>query len=70
VRKLRAVKTAIIRIRRRAGDGCEWCDELLVVVKDDLALVMPKPKRYARTQQGLAQGTYPSGYLKRERGSW
>jgi hypothetical protein len=45
--------------------GLKGGDELLVVVKDDLTLVMPKPKRYARTLQGLAQGTYPSCYLKR-----
>jgi hypothetical protein len=50
--------------------GLKGGDELLVVVKDDLTLVMPKPKRYARTLQGLAQGTYPSCYLKRGRRSW
>ena len=50
--------------------GVKGGDELLVVVKDGLTLVMPKPKRYAKTLQGLAKGTYPSGYLKRERRSW
>ena len=50
--------------------GVKGGDELLVVVKDELTLVMPKPKRYARTLRGLAKGTYPSGYLKRERRSW
>jgi hypothetical protein len=50
--------------------GVKGGDELLVVVKDDVTLIMPKPKRYARALQGLAQGTYPSGYLKRERRSW
>ena len=50
--------------------GVKGGDELLVVVKDDLTLVMPKPKRYVRTLQGLAKGAYPSGYLKRERRSW
>jgi hypothetical protein len=29
--------------------GVKGGDELLVVVKDDLTLVMPKPKRYAKT---------------------
>jgi hypothetical protein len=50
--------------------GVRGGDELLIVVKDDLTLVMPKPKRYAQTLRGLAKGTYPSGYLKRERRSW
>lgn len=35
-----------------------------------VTLLMPKPKRYARTLQGLAKGTYPPGYLKREHRSW
>ena len=48
--------------------GVKGEDELLVVVKDNLTFVMPK--RYAETVQGLAKGTYPSGYLKRERRSW
>jgi hypothetical protein len=50
--------------------GVKGGDELLVIVKGDLTLVMPKPKRYAKTLQGLAKGTYPSGYLKRARRSW
>ena len=48
--------------------GVKGEDELLVVVKDNLTFVMPK--RYAETVQGLAKGTYPWGYLKRERRSW
>jgi hypothetical protein len=50
--------------------GVKGGDELLVAVKNNLTIVMPKPKRYARTLQGLAKGTYPTGYLKRERRSW
>ena len=50
--------------------GVKGGDKLLVVVKDDLMLVMPKPKQYARMLQGLAKGTYPSCYLKRGRRSW
>ena len=33
--------------------GVKGEDELLVVVKDNLTFVMPKPKRYAETVQGL-----------------
>ena len=50
--------------------GVKGGDELLVVVKDALMLVMSMPKRYTKTTQGLAKGAYPSGYLKRERRSW
>lgn len=50
--------------------GVKGGAELLVVVKDDLMLVVPKPRRCARTLRGFAKGTYPLGYLKRERRSW
>ena len=49
--------------------GVKPGDQLLVVVKGNITLVMPKPKAYVHTLQGLAKGTYPSGYLKRERRS-
>ena len=51
-----------------ASDGVKGGDELLIVVKNDLTLVMPK--RYAKTLRGLAKDPYSSGYLKRERRSW
>lgn len=39
--------------------GVKGGDELLVVVQDDLTLVMPNPKRYAKALYGFAKGTYP-----------
>lgn len=46
--------------------GAKGGYKFLVVVKDDLTLIMPKPKRYARTLRGLAKDIYPSGNLKPE----
>lgn len=60
----------VIQKEARQAMGVKDGDELLVVVKDDLMLVMPKPKRYAKALQGLARNTYPSDYLNRERRSW
>jgi len=45
-------------------------DELLVVVKGAVTLLMPKPKRYADALGGKAKALYPRTYLKRERRSW
>jgi AbrB family looped-hinge helix DNA binding protein len=45
-------------------------DVLLVVVKGALTLIMPKPKSYSKALSGLGKGTFPGGYLKRERRSW
>lgn len=45
-------------------------DELLVVVKNDVTIVMPKPKSYRDALAGAGKRTYPKTYLKKERGSW
>jgi AbrB family looped-hinge helix DNA binding protein len=70
VQKLNRKNQIVIPEEARQAMGVKGGDELLVVVKDALMFVMPKPKRYAKTMQGLAKGAYPSGYLKRERRSW
>jgi AbrB family looped-hinge helix DNA binding protein len=70
VQKLSSKNQIVIPKEARQAMGVKGGDELLIVVKNDLTIVMPKPRRYARTLKGLAKGTYPAGYLKRERRSW
>lgn len=69
VQKLSSKNQIVLPKEARQAMGVRG-DELLVVVKDDLTLIMPKPKRYVRALQGLAKGAYPRHYLKRERRSW
>ena len=45
-------------------------DSLLVVVKGNVTLLMPKPKKYVDALAGSGKGVYPQNYLKRERRSW
>lgn len=70
VQKLSSKNQIVIPKEARQAMGGKGGDELLVVVKDDLMLVLPKPKPYARALRGLAKGTYPAGYLKKERRWW
>lgn len=70
VQKLNSKNQIIIHKEACQALGVKRGDELLVVVKDALMIVMASPKRYAKTLQGLTKGTYPSGYQKRERRSW
>ncbi len=51
-------------LRVKAGD------KLLVVVRDGMVYLMPKPKSFAKAIRGLARGTYPDDYLQKERDSW
>jgi AbrB family looped-hinge helix DNA binding protein len=70
VQKLSSKNQIVIPKEARQAMGVKGGDELLVVVKNNLTLVMPKPKRYVKALQGLTKGAYPPGYLKRERKSW
>lgn len=44
-------------------------DELLVVVKNGITLLMPRPKKYAQSLSGKGGNLYPKNYLKKERAS-
>jgi len=54
----------------REAMGLKGRDELLVVVKDNLTVIMPKPKSHREALSGLAKGIYDRSYLKKERSSW
>lgn len=43
-------------------------DELLVVVKGNTTIILPKPKKYSAALFG--KGDYKRDYLKKERQSW
>jgi len=47
-------------------------DHLLVVVKGDLVMLMPKPQNYTKALAGRGKGLYgkSEAYLKKERESW
>jgi hypothetical protein len=45
-------------------------DDLVVVVKRDITIVMSRPKKYVRVLRGLGRQAYPRDYLARERRSW
>jgi AbrB family looped-hinge helix DNA binding protein len=68
--KLSSKNQIVIPKEAREAMKVKGGDELLVVVKGDLTLIMPKPKSYAKALRGLGKNIYPAGYLKRERSSW
>ena len=54
----------------RQAMGLKGRDELLVVIKDNVTVIMQKPKNYREALAGLGTGVYGKEYLKRERRSW
>jgi AbrB family looped-hinge helix DNA binding protein len=57
VQKLSSKNQIVLPKEARQAMGVKGGDELLVVVKKDLTIVMPKPRSYARILRGLAKGT-------------
>jgi AbrB family looped-hinge helix DNA binding protein len=51
-------------LRAQAGD------RLLVVVRGGNVIVLQKPDSHHAAIRGLGRGTYPDGYLKKERVHW
>lgn len=45
-------------------------DELLVVVKGGITIIMPKPENYSQSVSGLGKGIYGPGHIGKERRSW
>jgi len=45
-------------------------DELLVVVKGGITIIMPKPENYSQSVSGMGKGIYDPGHIRKERRSW
>jgi AbrB family looped-hinge helix DNA binding protein len=45
-------------------------DELLVVVKGSITVIMPKPGSYRSDLAGAGEGLYGKTHLRKERKSW
>jgi AbrB family looped-hinge helix DNA binding protein len=45
-------------------------DHLLVVVRGDSVILIPKPKKYSKAIRGLSRKPYPQGYVENERRAW
>ena len=50
--------------------GLKPGDKLVVTTAFGKVLVLEKPKSYSAAIRGLARGTYPPDYLKKERADW
>ena len=45
-------------------------DKLLVVVKDDMTINLPKRVSHRAALSGIGKGMYKKDYLRKERNSW
>lgn len=68
--KLSSKNQIVLPKEARAAMKLKGNDELLVVVKGSIAVIMPKPESYRRELSGAGKGVYPKAYLKKERKDW
>lgn len=68
--KLSSKNQIVIPKEAREAMHVKANDELLVVVKDNVTIILPKPKKYSESLAGIGKGVYRKGHLKEERRSW
>ena len=54
----------------REALGVRAGDKLLVVVRGNSVVILPRPRSWTKALRGLASERYPEGYLNSERDSW
>ena len=50
--------------------GVKSGDRLLIVVRGETVILLPRPKKYSSAISGIGKGVYPDEYLDKERESW
>jgi AbrB family looped-hinge helix DNA binding protein len=68
--KLSAKNQIFIAREVRAALGVKAGDRLLVVPRGNAAILLRKPKKYAKAIAGLGKDIYEPNYLDKERESW
>lgn len=68
--KLSSKNQIVIPKEAREAMKLKGHDELLVVVKGNVTLIMPKPESYRSDLAGAGKGIYTKTYLQKERKSW
>ncbi len=54
----------------REALGVHPGDKLLVVVRGNTVVILPRPRSWSKALRGLARQSYPQDYLDKERASW
>lgn len=68
--KLSSKNQIVLPKEAREAMNVKGGDELLVIIKGGVTLLMPKPKKYAECLSGKGKGLYPKDYLEEERRGW
>ena len=54
----------------REALGVHAGDKLLIVVRGDSVVILPRPRSWTKALRALASEPYPKDHLKKERYSW
>ncbi len=68
--KLSSKNQIVIPKEAREAMHVKAHDKIMVVVKDNIAIIAPKPKSHRIALSGIGKGIYKKDYLKTERSSW
>ena len=60
----------VIPSEARKALGVRSGDKLLVVVRGNTVVILPRPSSWTKALRGLANKSYPECFLQSERDSW
>ena len=60
----------VVPRKAREALGVHPGDKLLIVVRGNTVVILLRPRYWTKALRGLANGSYPEGYLREERDSW
>jgi AbrB family looped-hinge helix DNA binding protein len=68
--KLSSRNQIVVPREAREALGVRAGDKLLIAVRGNTVVILPRPNSWTKALRGLATKPYPEGYLKEERDSW
>ena len=68
--KLSSKNQIVVPRDARKALGIKAGDRMLVVVRGETVILLPKPGKYSQALRGVGKGLYPPDYLEKERESW
>ena len=68
--KLSSKNQIVVPREAREALGVRAGDKLIIAVRGNTVVIMPRPKSWTHATRGLANKPYPEDYLRKERDSW
>ena len=68
--KLSSKNQIVVPREAREALGVRAGDKLILAVRGNTVVILPRPQSWTQATRGLANKSYPKDHLRKERDSW